>query len=194
MQSTTTRPEPMEQPALPKSAPESVQPNTVDFEIKHTPTLPESAVTANLNKHLSLQDRAEQQAYLDEFARTHDLGKLANSYNETAAPEYTRNIYTAVEPTFEAVALNVGFRTAVSNLDYIAEAFNVVLKKDDELVNAWESAVHKFDTIIKSLYDTKWKKIIGYSAGIVIVCTFCGKWVLYELRAILNSVPPNNVN
>lgn len=76
--------------------------------------------------------------------------------------------------------LNTGFRTAVGNLDHIAEAFNIILKKDDELVSAWQSAVHKFDMIIKSLYDTKWKKIIGYRASVVIVCTFL--WQLGALR------------
>lgn len=80
-------------------------------------------------QYLSEEEKAANLKHMAEFRD----GRLANS-NDTTAPDYIHHVYTLPNLTYEALMLNTSFRTAVGNLDHIAEAFNVVLKKDNELV------------------------------------------------------------
>ena len=98
--------------------------------------------------------------------------------------EYRQTYYSGAELTEEAIILDSTVKAVIEDFTTITDKLNININKDEELVNTWSLTVQKFDTIVKTLQNNRWAKVVTYSTGLLFLGTFL--WKMGALRAVPN--------
>lgn len=136
-----------------------------------------------LANNLSTEQKEKVQRSREDVLQTLTIN---NTHNDILPqPEYVdRTFYQPTPLSFEALKIDAAMKGAVASFEEITDLLGIVIKKDEELVNTWKDIIKKYDDFIISLSDVNWKKIIGYSAGLLLISSFL--WKMGAMRAIPN--------